>query len=154
MIAWKHLRRTVISERVMILKLAGKDLIVMGAGIAGIRAAIAAPRRGLDVLLVERNGSVGDLSTAGLCSPFIRFWLGNESFVSGIFKEVLYGLHRRGGLLRGSFNLEILKMIYLEKLKKAGVVLSFRSIPVKLISAGGFMKQISLLVPSVNLRSK
>ncbi|MGD9908307.1 MAG: FAD-dependent oxidoreductase, partial [Mesotoga sp.] len=65
----------------MILKLAGKDLIVMGAGIAGILAAIAAPRRGLDVLLVERNGSVGDLSTAGLCSPFIRFWLGNESFV-------------------------------------------------------------------------
>ena len=138
----------------MALKFLDKDLIVVGAGTAGIHAAITASRRGLDVMVVERNGSVGVISTVGLCSPFMRFWLGNESLVSDIFEEVLFDLHRRGGLLRDSFDLEILKMIYLEKLKKAGVVLAFRSIPVKLISAGGFMKQISLLVSNVSLTGK
>lgn len=37
----------------MALKFLDKDLIVVGAGTAGIHAAITASRRGLDVMLVE-----------------------------------------------------------------------------------------------------
>ncbi|MBN2219647.1 MAG: FAD-dependent oxidoreductase [Kosmotogaceae bacterium] len=130
------------------MKFADKDLIVVGAGIAGIHAAIAASRRGLDVMLVERNGSVGGISTVGLCSPFMRFWLGNESLVSGIFEEVLFDLHRRGGLLRNSFDSEILKIVYLEKLKKAGVMLALHSIPSKVISTGRTIMRVSFLSSS------
>ena len=48
------------------------DLIVCGGGPAGIGAAIAAGRKGLRVLLMERAGYLGGVSTA--CA--LPFWLG------------------------------------------------------------------------------
>lgn len=43
------------------------DVIVAGAGLGGIAAAIAAARSGAQVLLVERNGFLGGVATAGMC---------------------------------------------------------------------------------------
>ncbi len=48
------------------------DVIVCGGGPAGISAAIAAGRAGLQVLLIERAGYLGGVSTAGA----LPFWLG------------------------------------------------------------------------------
>ncbi len=47
------------------------DVIVVGAGPGGFPAAIAAARRGLDVLLVERNAFLGGLAVSGL--PLLAF---------------------------------------------------------------------------------
>ena len=44
---------------------ASADVIVAGGGTAGITAAIAAARNGADVLIVEKNGYLGGLMTAG-----------------------------------------------------------------------------------------
>ena len=43
----------------------GYDVLVAGGGPAGIGAAVAAGREGLKTLLVESNGMLGGVSTAG-----------------------------------------------------------------------------------------
>ncbi|NLN18222.1 MAG: FAD-dependent oxidoreductase, partial [Firmicutes bacterium] len=42
------------------------DVLVCGGGPAGVCAAVAAARRGARVMLVERYGFFGGMSTAGL----------------------------------------------------------------------------------------
>ncbi|MBN2252415.1 MAG: FAD-dependent oxidoreductase [Kosmotogaceae bacterium] len=125
-----------------------KDLVIVGSGISGIHAALAASRRGLEVLLVERNGSVGGISTIGLCNPFMRFWLGGEFLVSGIFGEILVDLHERGGILRNSFDSEILKIVFLEKLRKAGVSLALHSLPTEVVSSERIIEEVSFISSS------
>ncbi|HQN27061.1 MAG TPA: FAD-dependent oxidoreductase [Mesotoga sp.] len=119
-----------------------KDVVIVGAGISGVHAAIAAGKAGLDVLLVEREGSVGGISTLGLCNPFMRFWLDSGSLVGGIFEEILKDLARRGGLLANSFDSEIMKIIYFEKLKSAGVSLVIHSIPIEVERCGRLIKSV------------
>ncbi len=41
------------------------DVVIAGGGTAGITAAIAAARNGADVLIIEKNGYLGGLMTAG-----------------------------------------------------------------------------------------
>ena len=48
-----------------------KDVLVIGGGCAGISAAVSAARHGSDVLLVEKNGFLGGMATAGLIGPFM-----------------------------------------------------------------------------------
>ena len=43
------------------------DVLVAGGGLGGVAAAIAAARCGARTLLVERNGFVGGVATAGMC---------------------------------------------------------------------------------------
>ena len=49
------------------------DLLVAGGGPGGMPAAMAAARRGLDVLIVERYGFFGGLATAGLMGPLFGY---------------------------------------------------------------------------------
>ena len=49
------------------------DVCVLGGGPGGMPAAIAAARRGLDVLIVERYGFFGGLATAGLMGPLFGY---------------------------------------------------------------------------------
>ena len=44
------------------------DVLVVGAGPAGVCAAISAARMGVDTLLIEQQGTVGGIATAGLMS--------------------------------------------------------------------------------------
>lgn len=64
------------------------DLIVVGSGPGGVPAAIAAARRGLKVLLVERNAQIGGLLVSGL--PILAFLdrSGNTA-VKGIAQEII-----------------------------------------------------------------
>ena len=43
------------------------DVLVAGGGLAGVSAAIAAARAGANTVLIERNGFLGGVATAGLC---------------------------------------------------------------------------------------
>ena len=47
------------------------DVIVVGAGPAGMCAAIAAAREGVSVILVEQGGFCGGMATRGLVGPFM-----------------------------------------------------------------------------------
>ncbi len=66
------------------------DVIVCGAGPAGVAAAIAAARSGAATRLLEVNGSLGGVWTAGLLS-----WILDAGNKTGLMQEVLAGLKRR-----------------------------------------------------------
>ena len=73
------------------------DVLVVGAGSAGIAAAVAAARRGAEVLLVERYGFVGGLATFGLINLLLTLddGCGNQ-VVAGLCQEVVDRLAARG----------------------------------------------------------
>jgi hypothetical protein len=66
------------------------QVLVVGGGPAGFAAAVAAAREGADVVLVERYGCLGGLSTGGLVIWIDRMtdWEGNL-VVGGIARELM-----------------------------------------------------------------
>jgi hypothetical protein len=72
------------------------DVLVVGAGIAGIAAAIAAARRGADVWLVERYGFIGGLATFGLINLLLTLDDGcGTQVVAGLCQEFVDRLDGR-----------------------------------------------------------
>ena len=66
------------------------EVLVAGGGIAGIAAALAAARTGADVLLLEREYSLGGLGTAGIVTIYLPLCDGMGNQVSfGIAEELL-----------------------------------------------------------------
>ncbi len=49
-------------------------LIVVGGGLTGVAAAVAGAREGLEVLLIERTGSLGGAMSNSLVYPFMQYW--------------------------------------------------------------------------------
>ena len=73
------------------------DVLVVGAGSAGLAAAVAAARRGADVLLVERYGFVGGLATFGLINLLLTLDDGcGTQVVAGLCQEIVDRLAQRG----------------------------------------------------------
>ena len=65
------------------------DLIVVGGGIAGSMAAIAAARENLQVLLIEEEGYLGGTLTAGGTGPMMTFHAGDNQVVRGLPDELI-----------------------------------------------------------------
>lgn len=61
------------------------DVIVVGGGIAGVAAAVAAARSGADTLLIEKSVNLGGLATNGLISWY-------EPLCDGRGKQMIHGL--------------------------------------------------------------
>ena len=61
------------------------DVIVVGGGIAGVAAAVAARRQGADVLIIEKSALFGGLATNGLISWY-------EPLCDGEGTQLMYGL--------------------------------------------------------------
>ena len=61
------------------------SIVVVGGGPAGIAASITARRLGAKVLLVDKNGVLGGMSTAGM----LNVWCGDSN--SKIFQKVMDG---------------------------------------------------------------
>ncbi len=69
------------------------DVLIAGGGPAGIAAALAAARAGASTRLIEVNGCLGGVWTAGLLS-----WILDATNKSGIMAELLRVLKDRGAL--------------------------------------------------------
>jgi len=64
------------------------DVLVVGAGAAGIAAALASSRRGADTWLIERLGHVGGLAGFGLINLLLTLDDGEgQQVVAGICQE-------------------------------------------------------------------
>ena len=107
------------------------QVLVVGAGLGGVAAAIAAARSGADTLLIERNGYPGGVVTAGhCCSVFNCFCKADGSLaVGGIPYEITMELARRAGPGDGwqkhkghmIVDVEKAKMVLTDLLLEAGV---------------------------------
>lgn len=121
------------------------DVLVCGAGPAGIAAAIASSRTGARTVLLERFGYVGGSATAGLVGPFMTSFSldGETQIIKGIFDELVTRMEAVGGAVhpakvrKGSpyagyyiaghdhvtpFDPEIFKYVAMEMLEESGVI--------------------------------
>ncbi len=70
------------------------DLVVVGGGLSGVAAAVAAAREGLDVLIVEQSGAFGGAINTQLVFPYMKHWdddptTGERTLYSaGLFSEM------------------------------------------------------------------
>jgi hypothetical protein len=108
------------------------DVIVAGGGIAGISAAVAAARNGATTLLIERYGFTGGMSTAGMVSPFMKYWVQREDgsrvpLVGGIFEEINGRMQAMGGMVENGFSALAFKHVTTEMLRTSGVDLALFS---------------------------
>ncbi len=71
------------------------DVVVVGGGPAGVSAAVAAARSGLDVTLVERYAALGGLASGGMVLVLDDMVNGDEITVTGIVDEYVERMARK-----------------------------------------------------------
>ena len=80
------------------------EVLVVGAGPAGIAAAVASARTGARTLLVERYGFLGGNLTAGLVGPCMTSYSldGSQQLIKGVFEELVQRMERVDGAIHPS----------------------------------------------------
>jgi len=109
-------------------------VVVVGGGVAGVSAAIAAARSGADTLLIERYGALGGNLTIGLLEASMSFHdRKGKQLIGGIPDEIMRRLKAAGGSVGHveddvgycgtvtPYDPEELKMVCLEMTREAGV---------------------------------
>ena len=66
------------------------DVVVCGGGPAGIGAGIAAARQGLKTILIESNGCLGGVSTAGALPFYLGAYGGSVPFPKMLKENMAY----------------------------------------------------------------
>ena len=105
------------------------DLVVVGGGLTGVAAAVAAARQGLDVLLCEQSGFLGGALGNCLINPFMNNGTnlvvdGEKKRVElsqGIFAEIQQELIRLGAQQGNMFHEEYMKIVLDRMAIQAGV---------------------------------
>ena len=113
------------------------DVVIVGGGPAGIAAAYAAAKCGACTLLIEKDGYVGGMSTAGLMNR----WCGDCS--GGLYKKVFQRTTRKKGT-RVIYNPEELKNCYLAFLEEAGVHLMLHTTFLSANTVGGHIDSVEV----------
>jgi hypothetical protein len=103
------------------------DVAIVGGGISGFHAAIAASRCGLKTLLIEKNSTIGGLTTLGLVNPFMKYWLDEEVLVKGIFYELTERLKKNYGIFYNTVDSELMKIEMMKMIKESKVELLLRT---------------------------
>src|SRR5690606_11078667 len=133
------------------------DIDVVGGGPAGINAAIAAGRKNKNVLLIERYGFLGGMSTIAGVYPWMTFHSENgEQVIKGIAEEIVQRLKARGaspGHLRDTcgfvysvtpYDPEVYKVLAVEMLEEAGVDLLVHSFVDKVTAVYGEIQEVEI----------
>ncbi|MBQ1207794.1 MAG: FAD-dependent oxidoreductase [Lachnospiraceae bacterium] len=79
-------------------------VVVVGAGPAGIGAAIAAARNGAKTLVFDSKGCIGGMATGGMISPFMTSYDSGceKMIIRGIFEEMIDRMNAIGGVIHPS----------------------------------------------------
>jgi hypothetical protein len=99
------------------------DVVVCGAGPAGVAAAVAAARKGARTLLLEQHGCLGGIWTSGLLS-----WLLDHANKQGFMAELTQRMTQRNartvspaGTPTNAFDAEVMKAVLETLCEEAGV---------------------------------
>lgn len=103
------------------------DVVVAGAGIAGISAAVKAGSLGCNVLLIEHYPFLGGMSSAGMVSPFMKSMSGDKDLVQGIYKDVEKGMRKMGGMIDNGFYSWAFRSVANELLGDANVEVAYNT---------------------------
>lgn len=120
------------------------DVLVLGAGPAGMHAAIAAARQGARTVLVERYGFMGGNATNALVGPILGLYhYGTGRIIlGGTPREMLERMAALGGALLHEpgfyvpFDPEVMKYVADQMVTEAGVCLRLHSFACGVIMAG------------------
>lgn len=120
--------------------IATPEVLVAGAGPAGIGAAIAAARSGVRTLLIEKYGFPGGNLTTAMVNPFFTFHdIKGNQVIRGIAEEFVSRMKQRGASLghvtdltfdnasMTPFDAERAKIVLIEMLEEAGVEMLFHT---------------------------
>ncbi|MBK9291848.1 MAG: FAD-dependent oxidoreductase [Bacteroidetes bacterium] len=124
------------------------DILVAGAGIAGISAAVAAGRLGASVLLVEHYPFPGGMSSAGMVSPFMKSVTGGKNLVRGIYLEIEDRMRHIGGMIDNGFYSWAFRAVANNMLSDAGVHLAYNSDVTEVFRHNDRITGIKLLSPT------
>ena len=72
------------------------DVAVAGAGPSGFGAAVAAARKGLKTILIDKSSTPGGVASFSCCPVFFGFYDGDQQIVSGLAEEVVRYLDKQG----------------------------------------------------------
>lgn len=80
------------------------DVLVIGGGCAGVAAAVCAARHGAKTMIVDMNGYLGGMATAGLVGPFMTCYDPKEErqVIKGFFEEFVQRMIKDGGAIHPS----------------------------------------------------
>jgi len=120
------------------------DVVVIGGGIAGFHACVASARTGAKTLLIERNGTLGGVTTMGMVNPFMKYKLNEEELVQGIFKELNDRTKEKNGVYENIFDSELIKVTMMEMIKEAGVDVLFHSSITDVTSIDNKIKKVKI----------
>ena len=122
------------------------DVVVVGGGVSGTAAAVAAARCGARVLLVERYGFLGGTTTASSVCVLMNFYLRGQPLVGGVLLEVIGRLRKLGGYDDETrvFDPELMKVVLEELALEAGVELLYHATFVDVVRRGRDVRGVVL----------
>lgn len=124
------------------------DTIVIGAGVAGVAAAVASARHGARTMLVESGVCAGGMGSAGLVPCFTPFSYKERPLVAGIAGEVHRRLCQYGGSIPGPWAMidaEWMKYVCDEILEESKVEIRYLTTFCGAETEGHLLKSIRLL---------
>ena len=135
--------------------IANVDVAVLGGGPAGFNAAVAAARQGVSTILIEKNGYMGGVATAGLVSIWHSLYSmdRNKKIIGGIVDDTIARLQDRSAVYgqgdfytesKGSFvvDTEAAKLVFDQLALEAGVKLLFHTYVVDVLRTMGKIKAV------------
>ncbi len=129
------------------------DVVVVGGGLSGVSAAIAAARNGAEVVLLERSGMFGGVATSGLMASITNFFFTSDGkmVIKGFPEEIIDRLAAEGGtdsnwrtrsLLQIPNDPEVLQRVLCEMLYESGVDVWLYTMAVGAVADGSALKGV------------